>query len=285
MFSIHTKHVAVPLAGIERHDVYATCDRTGRSNVIGDYRRLTKPHEQDLFLLDLTTPAGERRGHFVDGSGEAMILAKAAYNPGRGYDRDLVPTSTVTFIRWQNPECDGADIYAAGTRVGCIVETDDEGYDICFDARAYEDPHKAGLSFKSACNAARLVIEQANESTPGDGGAATAPKDTKYFMTRQQAEGIVRDGCVSQIKLNPPGEDRFDEKAASAPRYELQVDGKKVGVVYQNYEPGLNLRSGKPKMMRRGWRLETGEDRPRFGPTVAALKVEAVLAAHCQGWF
>ena len=159
MFNIHTEYVPGPFT--EMHNVFATCDRSGRCNQIGNYVRLTKPHEADLFLLDLTVPSGERRNHFVDGAGEAMVLAKAAYNPGRGYAKDLIPTSNVTFLRWQNREIDGADIHVNGKRVGCIVE-DEHGYDVAFDVDDYGHCFKAGLTYRSACNEARQMVVDAN---------------------------------------------------------------------------------------------------------------------------
>ena len=172
MFNIHTTHVAVPHAGIERTDVFATCARTGKTRIIGAYRRLTKTWETDFFLFDFTAPDGERRVHFVDGAGEAMTLAKAAYNPEVEYD--LIPTSNVTFIRWQNREMDGADMFVARKRVGTIVE-DEHGYDVCFETGPYGDDIPAG-NFLNACSEARQRIVDADDPETNE-GAPPAERD------------------------------------------------------------------------------------------------------------
>ena len=188
-----------------------------------------------------------------------------------------VEVAKITIVRWEGWNeggVDGADVYADGVLVACIQQDE-----IKHDYRVgYLGPDRSDTrhkSYRAACTAARKRLK----GTPRKGGARTGADGTAYFMTQGEAEQIASGGRVKQVKLADPG---FDD---DAPRYELQVDGRTVGTAHWHFDTDFNMRTGKPKLFRRGWRLETGEDRPRFGRNLAALKVEAVLSAHCQGWF
>ena len=186
---------------------------------------------------------------------------------------DFAKITIVRWDGWNDGGVDGADVYADGVLVACIQQ-DESKHDYRVGYIGPDRSDTRHKSYRAACTAARKRLR----GTPRNGVARTAADGKREFLTHGQAEHIVADGRVQTVKLDAP------EWNDEAPRYELHVDGRKIGTVYQYFTHGFTRRTGKPTIKRDGWKLITAEDRPRFGKTLAALKIEAVKAAHCLGY-
>lgn len=157
-FKVHLNCVetrgGVPWVGPVRFEAFVTSNRTQESQMVGRCNLTSfPPFDVDEYLLDFTTPSGERRLHYVERPETAQQIIEAAYNAG-SHSHYQSPDDELAFRRGKSSDPDSTEITLGGKRVGCIVGCDRDDapcqvkfdrptpYGTDFDARSFDDALK-----------------------------------------------------------------------------------------------------------------------------------------------
>lgn len=169
-FNVHLNCVetrgGVPWYGPERFEAFVTPIRTHESRMVGECKLTSSPpFTVEEYLLDFTTPSGERRLHYVEGPEPAQQIIEAAYNGG-SHSRYQPPADELAFRRVKASDPDSAEITLGGKRVGCIVRRDhgDVPYEMRLDRPT---PYGSDCTADSFDHAVKRVRERVWPRPPG----------------------------------------------------------------------------------------------------------------------